>query len=149
MFPPSSSFVDWYPGSLSEQLSTFTSDGQGFLTKDFCKEVNAASSCVFKHESRIYEPRLPGEPNKLSSAFNDPMFVYNGYATALEPLTRYLTEPGSRTKLHSSQHYVYSRWLVQLQKILSILKARGNNIDALTYNTVLRSMVLELGEILQ
>ncbi|KAF8603879.1 hypothetical protein BDV93DRAFT_544498 [Ceratobasidium sp. AG-I] len=141
---PSSSAV-WYSGSVSQRLSTIARRGEKLLPDHFCQAINQASARVFAHESRIHA--LYTIPN-LSVTKEEPDFVYTGYANALEPLLRFMVDPESRSEMYGVQVHVCMQLLVHLRRVLAILKAQGSDAHCRTYNTAVKSLVLEIERVM-
>ncbi|CAE6379077.1 unnamed protein product [Rhizoctonia solani] len=132
--------MDWYKNSVSFRLDAIASKGKGTLPDALCAEINNAASRTFIHETRIYQG---------SESSPSPEWVYDGYAKAFAPLIEHMLDPDLRAKLHGIQLHVCTQLLVQLRRILAVLKARGSDSRCITYNTAVKVLVSEIDRVLE
>ncbi|CAE6497270.1 unnamed protein product [Rhizoctonia solani] len=115
----------WYQRSLSCVLHQLAQKTQGVLPPEVCTSLGEASGRVFIQESYINDMQAANPGRPISS---DPLFVYNGYNSALSKLFGVLTAPGFEG---TPRGQVCHNMHAHLQKILSVVHARGNDVNGL------------------
>ncbi|EUC54803.1 hypothetical protein RSOL_074250, partial [Rhizoctonia solani AG-3 Rhs1AP] len=117
LYTVSASAMTWYKYSLSFALHRLAQSGAGVLPipQALSSALEDAGRRVFDHESyfnEMYAGVHPFHP--------DPLFVYNGYLTALTNLLKLVSQPAHR---HSHSH-TYMEIKGHLQSILLIAHSR-------------------------
>ncbi|KAH7326887.1 hypothetical protein B0J17DRAFT_722812 [Rhizoctonia solani] len=115
----------WYQGSMSCVLHHLAQRAQGALAPEICSSLNEAAGRVFIHESYLNDLQAANPGRPISS---DPLFVYNGYTSALSNMFRTLTvlrcEDTPRGQVCHNMH-------IRLQNILNEVHSRGNDVTGL------------------
>ncbi|KAG8690444.1 hypothetical protein FRC11_011534 [Ceratobasidium sp. 423] len=115
----------WYQASLSYALHQLAQKTQGILSPDVCTSLSEASGRVFIQESYINDLQTANPGRPISS---DPLFVYNGYNSALSNLFGVLTAPGFEG---TPRGQVCHNMDMHLRSILKAVRARANDVNGL------------------